>query len=455
MFYAFIIFSHIPIFCKTIELFAKCPSEFKALYGLQRLRLKNRTMYKMQGTLLRGTVLFFEILGILGTMLDYFFPNHSVPWPLTCHFFGSLIHLAVAEVLVSILSLQVKNPKLNLRIDAIFLIILTAVLYLGEFSFPCLFISSFIIIIFEAMHIRDVFYGKVVMWSEKRAQKLKQMHTQIQNIKRRTPPSVVVPFLHSSVHSTYYLLSIDKMSLDEPPFVDKAILKLFGFTLIALSYSLSTFYALLQFRKSELYENCFIRTILYTFVIFSLIPIGCKAIELFAKCPPELKSRHGFQRLRDKDSSIFKMYVIILRGSVVYIEIGGILGTTLDYFFPNLSKPCPLACGFFFSLLQPAVAEMMVSILSLQVKEFKPKPNLRIDFIFLIILTAVLYLGEFSFPCLIICFFIIIVFEAMHIRDVFNAKIIMWSKKKGQKNISVLPGIQRDVSNSKIYSIGM
>uniref|UniRef100_A0A1I7UYM6 Integral membrane protein n=1 Tax=Caenorhabditis tropicalis TaxID=1561998 RepID=A0A1I7UYM6_9PELO len=127
---------------------------------------------------------------------------------------------------------------------------------------------------------------------------------------------------------------------------------------------------------------------------------------------------------------MYRFQVILLRGVVLFIEIPGTLGHFVAHYVLDLPESWPMACHFYYSLILPAAAEVMVSIISLQVKKFKPKPNLRIDFIFLVILTAVLYLGEFSFPCLIISSVIISIFEAMYIWDICCAKIIMWSESE-------------------------
>uniref|UniRef100_A0A1I7UYP6 Transmembrane domain-containing protein n=2 Tax=Caenorhabditis tropicalis TaxID=1561998 RepID=A0A1I7UYP6_9PELO len=121
--------------------------------------------------------------------------------------------------------------------------------------------------------------------------------------------------------------------------------------------------------------------------------------------------------------------VSMLRWLVVANEVLVIIRPIIVHYYPDLLLYRALVCQFYYSLLQPAVSEVIIFILSIQVKEFNPKPNLRIDAIFLIILIAVLFLGEFSLPCLIICALIIILFEAMHIRRHSRTKIVMKNRK--------------------------
>uniref|UniRef100_A0A1I7UYP9 Serpentine receptor class gamma n=2 Tax=Caenorhabditis tropicalis TaxID=1561998 RepID=A0A1I7UYP9_9PELO len=220
------------------------------------------------------------------------------------------------------------------------------------------------------------------------------------------------------------------MSLDEPPFMDKAMMKLGMFLLVSLGYNLSLFHAYYQFQHSEIRDNCFIRSIFFSIAFPPLLSVLFKMLELIEECPPEFKSFsifkfHGWFGWNAIDRYLIQ--VILYRGFVLVVEVVIII----SHFSPDHSENSPLACDFYFSLIYPAAAEVLVSIISLQVKN--PKPNLRIDAIFLIILTSVLYLGEFSLPCLIICSVIIIIFEAMHIRNVLYAKIVMKNQKKGQE----------------------
>uniref|UniRef100_A0A1I7UYM7 7TM_GPCR_Srx domain-containing protein n=1 Tax=Caenorhabditis tropicalis TaxID=1561998 RepID=A0A1I7UYM7_9PELO len=148
------------------------------------------------------------------------------------------------------------------------------------------------------------------------------------------------------------------------------------------------------------------------------------------------------------------MQVILLRGLVLLIEVIATPVAIISSFFTVDPDPEP-ACYFYGLLIRPIVAEVIVSILSLKVKKFDPKPNLRIDFIFLIILSTVLFLGHFTLPCLFICSVIIILFEVMHIGHIIDVTIVM---RGGEKETNDTPKfrvrfVSKRFQNSLFYRI--
>uniref|UniRef100_A0A1I7UYP4 Transmembrane protein 34 n=1 Tax=Caenorhabditis tropicalis TaxID=1561998 RepID=A0A1I7UYP4_9PELO len=219
--------------------------------------------------------------------------------------------------------------------------------------------------------------------------------------------------------------------------MEKAILKFLRFILVAIAYAILTLFVYIQIRFTELIENSYVTSTFYTLSFFLYIPIWFKLTELSSKCPPEFKAWLCLKEERSTDVIEYATQVSLIRFLALLNQILAILRPIIAHFLPEAS--IPLACQLYFSLLQPTVAEVMAFILSLQVKEGKPKPSLWIDFIFLIILTAVLFLGNFSLPCLFICAFIIIIFELIQIIHILNAKIVMKNQIEAPKRKTVLP----------------
>uniref|UniRef100_A0A1I7THF1 RING-type domain-containing protein n=1 Tax=Caenorhabditis tropicalis TaxID=1561998 RepID=A0A1I7THF1_9PELO len=89
-----------------------------------------------------------------------------------------------------------------------------------------------------------------------------------------------------------------------------------------------------------------------------------------------------------------------------------------------------LFSDFYFNLLQLAIAEITVWILSRKVEKSDSKPSLLFGDTLLIIFITVFYMENYSTTCQVIWASIIIIFEIISIWYVWNAKIVMKSEQR-------------------------